>query len=131
MLETGVYVEDLGRAVTFYDRLFGLPHLFENDALVALDVAGRSILLLFRRGGSAETQTPPGGVIPGHDASGHIHFAFAADADQLPLWEVRLSEQGVPVEGRVSWPRGGTSIYFRDPDGNLLEIATPGIWTTY
>ncbi|MFL1874084.1 VOC family protein [Hansschlegelia beijingensis] len=131
MIETAVYVESLDRAVAFYDRLFALPHLFENNALVALDVAGRSVLLLFARGASAQTQTPPGGVIPGHDASGRIHFAFAADDEQLPLWEARLAEEGVPIEGRVTWPRGGTSVYFRDPDGNLLELATPGIWTTY
>jgi len=27
--------------------------------------------------------------------------------------------------------RGGHSIYFRDPDGHLLELATPGLWAIY
>ncbi len=26
---------------------------------------------------------------------------------------------------------GGTSLYFRDPDGHLLELVTPGIWSIY
>jgi catechol 2,3-dioxygenase-like lactoylglutathione lyase family enzyme len=34
----------------------------------------------------------------------------------------------VAIEGRVDWPRGAKSIYFRDPDGHLLELGTPGLW---
>jgi len=28
-------------------------------------------------------------------------------------------------------PRGGTSLYFRDPNGHMLELATPGLWSIY
>jgi catechol 2,3-dioxygenase-like lactoylglutathione lyase family enzyme len=42
-----------------------------------------------------------------------------------------LTEHGVNLEGRTQWPRGGTSVYFRDPDDHLLEIATPGLWRGY
>ena len=35
------------------------------------------------------------------------------------------------LEGRTEWPRGGVSVYFRDPDGHLLELATPGLWEGY
>ncbi|HEX5778765.1 MAG TPA: glyoxalase, partial [Xanthobacteraceae bacterium] len=38
---------------------------------------------------------------------------------------------GIELESRVDWPRGGKSIYFRDPDGHLLEFATPGLWANY
>jgi catechol 2,3-dioxygenase-like lactoylglutathione lyase family enzyme len=31
----------------------------------------------------------------------------------------------------MAWPRGGTSLYFRDPDGHLVELATPGLWSIY
>jgi hypothetical protein len=31
----------------------------------------------------------------------------------------------------VVWPEGSTSIYFRDPDGHLLELVTPGLWPNY
>jgi catechol 2,3-dioxygenase-like lactoylglutathione lyase family enzyme len=57
--------------------------------------------------------------------------AFAVSAEDLPAWEERLVERGVAIEGRTRWQRGGESIYFRDPDGHLLELATPGLWATY
>ena len=37
----------------------------------------------------------------------------------------------IAIEGRTTWKRGGESIYFRDPDGHLLELATPGLWAIY
>ena len=38
---------------------------------------------------------------------------------------------GIAIEGRTKWPRGGESIYFRDPDGHLIEPATLGLWPGY
>ena len=40
-------------------------------------------------------------------------------------------DTGIEVESRVNWARGGTSLYFRDPDGNSLEVATPGLWPNH
>jgi catechol 2,3-dioxygenase-like lactoylglutathione lyase family enzyme len=34
-------------------------------------------------------------------------------------------------EGACHEMRGGTSLYFRDPDGHLVELATPGLWSIY
>ena|SRR5258708_4406456 len=38
-----------------------------------------------------------------------------------------LEENGIAIESKVRWERGGQSLYFGDPDGNLLELATPGL----
>jgi len=89
------------------------------------------VLLLFKRGSSLALQTSPGGSIPPHDGSGPLHVAFAIDAGELEAWEARLDQLGIPVEGRMEWPRGGRSLYFRDPDGHLLELITPGVWQSY
>jgi hypothetical protein len=35
------------------------------------------------------------------------------------------------VESKVVWPLGGHSLYFRDPDNHVVELATPGIWSIY
>jgi catechol 2,3-dioxygenase-like lactoylglutathione lyase family enzyme len=60
-----------------------------------------------------------------------LHFAFKVAADSLAECERELAEHGVPIESRVEWPRGGTSLYFRDPDGHLVELITPGCWEVY
>ncbi len=64
----------------------------------------------------------PGGTIPGHDGSGPLHVAFAIGRDELSEWERRLTARQIEIEGRTDWPRGGRSIYFRDPDGHPLEL---------
>ena len=128
ILETAIYVDDLRRAQRFYEDILELKPVFADGRLTAYDVGGRSILLVFQRGASIETVTLPGGVIPGHDGAGPLHYAFAISADELPAWKERLNAHGIPMEGCADWPRGGKSIYFRDPDGHLLELATPGIW---
>lgn len=131
VLETALYVDDLDRAAKFYRDVLELHPLFRDDRLCACSVGDRNVLLLFRRGASLETVSMPGGTIPPHDGHGPAHVAFATAARSLPDWEARLSAHAVAIEGRTDWPRGGRSIYFRDPDGHLLELVTPGVWTIY
>lgn len=131
ILETVLYVDDTERARDFYRDVLGLSDVFTDRRMVGFDVAGKGMLLLFRRGSSTEPVEMPGGTIPPHDATGAVHMAFSVPADQLAGWEERLAAHGIAIEGRVRWPRGGHSIYFRDPSGNLLELATPGLWPGY
>jgi catechol 2,3-dioxygenase-like lactoylglutathione lyase family enzyme len=132
VLETSLYVDDLDRASSFYEDLFGLSRIIEGDArLRAYSVGGRSVLLLFKRGASnCVTQLPLGKMGP-HDGSGPLHLAFSISIEDLSRWEKVLAERGIAVESRVQWPRGGTSLYFRDPDNHLVELATPGVWSIY
>lgn len=131
LLETALYVDDLPRAAAFYERIFGFQRLLESDRLIALDVAGRNVLLLFLRGSTAEPFATPGGVIPGHSGSGQSHFAFSIASEDLDAWRRHLNELGIAIESEVTWPGGAQSIYFRDEDGHLAELITPGFWRTY
>jgi catechol 2,3-dioxygenase-like lactoylglutathione lyase family enzyme len=131
LLESSLYVTDLDRSVRFYQALLQLEVLSADERLCALSVAGRQVLLLFRKGMSETPTVLPGGVLPGHDGDGRLHLAFAVAAADLPAWRERLAAHGVAVESTVAWPRGGQSLYFRDPDGHLVELATPGIWGIY
>jgi catechol 2,3-dioxygenase-like lactoylglutathione lyase family enzyme len=131
VLETALDCDDLPRSAAFYRRLFGTEPMLASDRLVAIDAGEGTILLLFQRGLSAEPVELPGGVVPAHDAGGPGHLAFAVDAAQIGDWDSRLRELGIAVESRVTWERGGVSLYFRDPDGRSVELATPGVWPSY
>jgi len=131
VLETSLYVDAFERACPFYEQLLGLNSIYRDERLCAYDVGGRGVLLLFLRGASLQTTHLQGGTVPPHDGSGPVHMAFSIAADELAAWEARFAEAGVSIDGRVRWPRGGESIYFRDPDGHVLELATPGLWPGY
>src|SRR5262245_42894930 len=131
ILETALYVEDVARAADFYTSLFGFEVMIQDHRFCAMSVAGKDVLLLFLRGGTTEPMEIPGGIIPPHDGSGQMHFAFAIPTAELVAWETRLKERQIPIESKTTWPRGGYSLYFRDPDQNLVELATPGIWPIY
>ena len=131
VLETALYVDDLERAARFYVDVLQLEPLFEDERLRAFAVGGTNVLLLFRRGGSLTTVQMPGGTIPPHDGSGPLHIAFGVAGEDLEKWAARLRTHDIAIEGRTAWPRGGHSIYFRDPDGHLVELATRGLWKIY
>jgi catechol 2,3-dioxygenase-like lactoylglutathione lyase family enzyme len=130
ILETAVYCEDLATTAAFYESLLDVKPMMSGDRLVAFDAGQQTVLLLFQRGNSGALETS-GGLVPGHGGSGPAHLAFAVDAEDLPAWETRLKQLAIPIESRVRWDRGGSSLYFRDSDGRSVELATPGIWPSY
>jgi catechol 2,3-dioxygenase-like lactoylglutathione lyase family enzyme len=130
ILETALYCDDLKGTTAFYERLLGATPTLRTDRVVAFDVGEGTVLLLFRRGHTRPLQTE-GGLVPGHDGNGPAHLAFAIDRDEIPVWELHLAALDVEVESRVTWTLGGLSLYFRDPDGRSIELATPGTWPSY
>ena len=130
LLESALYVMDLDRSVSFYRDICGFELIHtEGDRMRAMSVADRQILLLFRVGGSRQATETPNGNIPPHDGYGSLHLAFAVEAGQLEPWRDRLLQMNIPVESEVHC--GGDSLYFRDPDGHLVELITPGCWPIY
>ena len=130
ILETVLYCDDLARTAAFYQTLLGASPMLSGDRLVAIDAGEGTVLLLFQRGNSGPLNAP-GGLVPGHDGGGPVHLAFAIDAADVDAWSTRLAQLGIDIESRVTWERGGLSLYFRDPDGRSVELATPGLWPSY
>ncbi|PHK96745.1 glyoxalase [Pseudoroseomonas rhizosphaerae] len=127
LLETALYVRDLHATRWFYEHILGLECLQATESFCALGI-GPGVLLLFRRGTAAADTEVPGGRIPGHDAGGRQHIALQVAENTLPGWSEWLGLNTITVEGRVSWPKGGHSLFLRDPEGHLVELATPGLW---
>ncbi|MBS9477880.1 VOC family protein [Ancylobacter sp. VKM B-3255] len=131
VVETGLYVDDLGRARTFYETVLGLTPMIADDRFCAYDAGPGSVLLLFLRGATLETVHMAEGSIPPHDGHGPLHYALGIPATSVEEWRGHLDTHGVAIESRVDWKGGGVSLYFRDPDQNMVELATPGLWPNY
>ena len=131
LLETALYVTDMARARAFFADVLRLQPMLTGERLTAFDAGREGVLLLFLQGGSVADMPSPRGVVPGHDGQGPVHMAFAIEAADYEPWRRRLTEHGVALRGEMAWPRGGRSLYFDDPDGHLIELATPGLWPNY
>ncbi len=129
LIEYGLYVEDVNRAAEWYRRLFAFPTLLEEgDRLRALQAGSRAVLLLFLKTGSIQGVAMPTGFIPPHDGSGPVHLAFSMVPEEVGEWAAHLERHEVEIESTIRGPEGGTSFYFRDPDGHLVELITPRQW---
>jgi catechol 2,3-dioxygenase-like lactoylglutathione lyase family enzyme len=132
VVESILYVDDLARAVEFYRDVMGLrPMTGDATRFQSFDSGAGRVLLLFKRGGTLVPVSTPGGIIPPHDGTGPHHIGFAISADDYNSWQAHLLANGIKIESEAQWQRGGKSLYFRDRDGHLLELITPGIWENY
>ena len=122
ILETSLYVNDIERSMKFYRDLFGFNVVATGDRLVALEAGKNQLLLLFKKRASAEL--PKGAT----DGDGELHLAFSISAEEFSEWKEMLLHRNIVIEEEKMWDYGGKSIYFRDPDRHLIELATPGVW---
>jgi catechol 2,3-dioxygenase-like lactoylglutathione lyase family enzyme len=122
ILETVLYVADVDRAERFYRDVMGLNQIGKEPGRHVFFRVGSGVLLLFR----AET-TRQAGSLPQHGADGEIHVCFTVSPAEYEPWKRRIRECGSAILQETEWNRG-RSFYFRDPDGNLLELANADIW---
>ncbi len=118
---------DLGRAHAFYGDLLGMPRMERQAGHGGLE--GRSWSWRAGTGGGhvsfveSDVRARPRAKI---GVGQTHHFALAvADAGAQLAWRQRLVEAGLsvtPVMDRVYFQ----SIYTRDPDGHIVELATLG-----
>lgn len=129
VLETCLYAADLGAAERFYAEVLGLAPFSREAGRHVFFRCGDAMLLVFD---PARTSAAPGAVggvpVPAHGTSGAGHVAFRVAEAELAAWRERLAAAGVAIEADIAWPRGGRSLYVRDPSGNSVELATPAIW---
>lgn len=124
VLETCLYVTDLDAAERFYTEVLGLEFVDRLPGRHVFLRCGSGMVLLFD---PDRTQHSDSGT-PTHGAHGRGHIAFAVEAEDLPAWRQRLAAHHVGIEKDEPGENGGWSIYFRDPAGNSVELATPQLW---
>jgi catechol 2,3-dioxygenase-like lactoylglutathione lyase family enzyme len=122
VLETVLYYssgqeEELAQ---FYGEVLGLRAVGRGGLTFRV---GQGLLLLFDRDRSVLQSKPPP-----HGASGSIHTCFVAAADDYESWRTRVADNAVPIVEEIEWGNGVKSFYFRDPAGNVLEIADGDPW---
>ena len=122
ILETVLYVADIERAERFYRDVMALKAIGKDPGRHAFFRVGCGVLLLFR----AE-RTRRSASVPPHGAEGEIHVCFTTAPEEFETWKARIREHRIAIEKETEWS-GGRSFYFRDPDGNLLELANADIW---
>jgi len=129
VLEACLYATNLDAAERFYVDVLGLERYSAMPGRHVFFRCGAGMFLVFNPARtSGEPSLVGGALVPAHGATGPGHVAFAvADAD-IPAWRARLDAAGVAIESEVTWPRGGRSLYLRDPAGNCVELASPKLW---
>lgn len=128
ILETVVYADDLRAAEAFYGDVLGLSFFAREAGRHVFFRCGRGMFLVFNPDATVLPDTAGGQDVPTHGAHGPGHMAFAIEPEEIPAWRDHLKEHGVPLERDFTWPHGGHSLYFRDPAGNSIELATPKLW---
>lgn len=129
VLETCLYAADLEAAERFYAGVLGLPVFAREPGRHIFFRCGRGMVLVFDPARTAAAAGQVGGIpVPPHGATGPGHVCFRVDADDLPAWRARLAQLDVSIEAAIDWPKGGSSLYVRDPAGNSVELAPARIW---
>ena len=128
ILETVLYAKDLVAAEAFYRDVLGLEPFASMAGRHLFYRCGGQVLLIFNPDATEMPPAPDALPVPPHGARGPGHICFRAEAAEIDRWVERLRAKGIAVEADFEWPRGGRSIYFRDPAGNCLEFAEPRIW---
>jgi catechol 2,3-dioxygenase-like lactoylglutathione lyase family enzyme len=122
ILETVLYVADLERAEQFYRSVMALKQIGKEPGRHVFFRVGTGVLLLFHAERTRRSEH-----LPPHGADGEIHVCFTVAPAEYEAWKRRVQDHHVIIQKEITWPVG-RSFYFRDPDGNLLELADADIW---
>jgi catechol-2,3-dioxygenase len=112
VVEMTLEVRDLAALERFYVEALRLRVLKREDDRVWLAVGERGRLGLWL----------PGEKEFGDEGGRHVHYALSAAPGGLDALHERLEGLGVDVRGPEEHPGGDRSLYFEDPEGNVVEV---------
>lgn len=119
---TILFVADVGRALDFYERAFGLQRLFLHEAGDYGELATGATKLAF----SSRKLMATLGKTPGIADPKAPVFELAFETEDVPAALERAQAAGaLLVQAARLEPWGQTTSYVSDPDGYLVEICSP------
>lgn len=129
ILETAIYATDLHAMKQFYTQVLNLEVIDDEPPHHLFLRCEQSMFLIFNPEESAQQNMEIGGTeIPRHGATGPSHMAFRVPDEEIESWKKQLQDHQIEIEAEINWPRGGRSLYVRDPAGNSIEFASPRLW---
>lgn len=122
---TLIYVEDVARSVAFYEQAFGLERGFVHESGSYAEMATGETKLGFVAHEQAK-QIVPGGYRAGKadELPAGMEIALVT-ADVPAAYERAVAAGAASVAEPIDKPWGQTVAYVRDPDGTLVELASP------
>jgi lactoylglutathione lyase len=113
---TVIFARDMRAMREFYETTLGFPlHKELSPKWIEFRI-GLNILALTVRGALFDDPSPPAGALS-------LQMAFKVAPDEVATCASTLKERGVKiVSGPTDQPFGHRTLFFRDPDGNVLEI---------
>lgn len=121
--ETCLYISDIDKAKEFYHQKLGLQvYAFVEKRHIFFRV-GENMLLCF-----VPEATRNEKILPPHFAYGPQHMAFEVPEKDYQQWKDKLKHLEIDAIYEQKWAEGIFSLYFNDPDGNVLEIVPAGLW---
>ena len=110
-----VLCDDMDRMKAFYRDLFSFPVESETEASLAFRAG--SVLLALRKRTRDYDGRGSGTESPG------VQLAFLVSPDEVDQCYDQLVEKGVKIlDPPNDQPRGHRTVYFADPEGNILEV---------
>jgi len=119
LINTCLITKDVTRLSAFYAEVLQIEPVKAGEDYVEFHTGG-GVLALF--GADAQEKYIPGATTPGQNRSAILEFRVGNVDEEY----VRLrSLVKTWVKGPTTQPWGTRSIYFRDPDGNLVDFFVP------
>jgi lactoylglutathione lyase len=113
---TVIFARQMTAMREFYETTLGFTRHRELGPRWVEFRVGSNILALAERGGRFDDPAPPIGALS-------LQLAFRVSPGEVAQCAAVLAERGVQIiEGPTDQPFGHRTLFFRDPDGNVLEI---------
>jgi catechol 2,3-dioxygenase-like lactoylglutathione lyase family enzyme len=119
LINTCLITNDVNRLADFYSQVLQIDPSRSGQDYVEFHTSAGTLALF---SADAQEKYIPGSAAPAQNHSAILEFRVGnVDEEYARLHDVVKSW----VKGPTTQPWGTRSIYFRDPDGNLVDFFTP------